>query len=114
MRVGTGGVYRTVVVGLVVLLSGIPLSWGQATLGAGSLMGRIFDEDGITPRSGVVVKVAHLASSEIYASEKTDESKTICSSPSGTGWRAFCTRGRDSLPTLDDLNPGLCSIIPSG
>ncbi|HEU5182706.1 MAG TPA: carboxypeptidase-like regulatory domain-containing protein [Candidatus Polarisedimenticolia bacterium] len=37
-------------------------------------MGRIFLPDGVTPRSGVVVKVANLSTSQTFASGQTDRS----------------------------------------
>jgi hypothetical protein len=59
----------------MISLSGVPICLGQtAARPAGTLTGRIFLSDGVTPRSGVVVKVANLSTSQTFASGETDRS----------------------------------------
>jgi len=72
MRFGAAVGRRLAAVSLAVSLSGIPLGLGQSIRVAGALTGRIFLADGVTPRSGVVVKAANLSTSEIFASIQTD------------------------------------------
>ena len=55
-------------------LSGVPVCFGQAFGAAGTLTGRIFLADGVTPRGGVVVKAANLSTSQVYESSETDRS----------------------------------------
>jgi len=76
---------RLVVFGLVLSLSGIPLSFGQSGRSLGYLTGRIFVADGTTPRAGVVVKAAHLSTSQVFASTRTDGSGrySLAELPSG-------------------------------
>jgi hypothetical protein len=74
MRLASAVGRRLAVLGLAVSLCGFPLSFGQPAQAAGSLAGRIFVADGVTPRPGVVVKVANLTTSKIFASALTDRS----------------------------------------
>jgi hypothetical protein len=46
--------------------------YGQTVRPAGTLSGRIFLSDGLTPRGGVVVKVANLTTSQVFNSSQTD------------------------------------------
>jgi len=55
-------------------LSGVPVCFGQAVGSAGTLTGRIFLADGVTPRGGVVVKAANLITSQVFESHETDRS----------------------------------------
>jgi hypothetical protein len=66
-------------------MSGVPVCFSQTVRTAGTLTGRIFLADGVTPRSGVVVKVANLTTSEIFDSAQTDKSGryALGSLPSG-------------------------------
>jgi carboxypeptidase family protein len=66
-------------------LSGVPVCFGQVLGVAGTLNGRIFHADGVTPRSGVVVKAANLSTSQVFASTETDRSGryAFSSLPSG-------------------------------
>jgi len=85
MRFCAGVGRRLAACGLAVSLSGFPLSLGSGIGATGSLAGRIFVADGITPRPGVVVKVANLATSQTFASTRTDKSGhyLLASLPSG-------------------------------
>jgi len=74
MGFGTGLGCRLMALGLAVSLSGVPLSFGQTAASSGNLTGRIFVADGVTPRSGVVVKAANLSTSQIFTSTQTDKS----------------------------------------
>ncbi len=75
MRWSAGMGSRLAAAALVISLSGIPVCLGQtARPPAGTLTGRIFLSDGVTPRSGVVVKVANLSTSQTFASGQTDRS----------------------------------------
>ncbi len=66
---------RLIVFGLVVSLTGVPLTFGQtARSESGYLTGRIFVADGVTPRAGVVVKAANLSTSQVFTSTQTDGS----------------------------------------
>ena len=83
---GSAGIGRRLAaVSVAVMMSGIPLSFSQTVRAAGALTGRIFLADGVTPRSGVVVKVANLSTSQIFASSQTDRSGhyALSSLPSG-------------------------------
>jgi len=73
MRFSAGFGRRLAALGLAVSLSGLPLCLGQTSRdAAGFLTGRIFLADGVTPRSGVVVKAANLETSQVFASVRTD------------------------------------------
>ena len=74
MRFGAGVGRRLAAVSLIIPLSGIPLVHGQTVRPAGTLSGRIFLSDGLTPRGGVVVKAANLATSQVFSSGATDKS----------------------------------------
>lgn len=75
MRSSAGVGSRVAAAALMFLLSGIPVCLGQtARPAAGTLTGRIFLSDGVTPRSGVVVKAANLSTSQTFASGQTDRS----------------------------------------
>ena len=75
MRSSAGLGSRLAAAALTISLSGIPVCLGQpGARPAGTLTGRIFLSDGVTPRSGVVVKVANLSTSQIFASGQTDRS----------------------------------------
>jgi hypothetical protein len=66
-------------------MSGVPVCFSQTVRTAGTLTGRIFLADGVTPRSGVGVKVANLSTSQIFDSAQTDKSGhyALGSLPSG-------------------------------
>jgi carboxypeptidase family protein len=72
MRFGAAVGRRLAALSLAVALSGIPMGHGQTVRPAGTLTGRIFLADGVTPRGGVVVKAANLSTSQIFASIVTD------------------------------------------
>ncbi len=72
MRFGAAVGRRLAALSLAVALSGIPMGHGQTVRPAGTLTGRIFLADGVTPRGGVVVKAANLSTSQIFASVVTD------------------------------------------
>lgn len=75
MRSSAGLGSRLAAAALMFSLSGIPVCLGQtARPPAGTLTGRIFLSDGVTPRSGVVVKIANLSTSQTFASVQTDRS----------------------------------------
>ena len=75
MRSSAGLGSRLAAAALAISLSGIPICLGQTgARPAGTLTGRIFLSDGVTPRSGVVVKVANLSTSQTFASAQTDRS----------------------------------------
>jgi len=59
---------------LVFAMSGVPVCFAQTVRSAGTLTGRIFLADGVTPRGGVVVKAANLSTSQVFASDRTDKS----------------------------------------
>ena len=83
---GSSGIGRRLAAASVaVMMSGIPVSFSQTVRAAGTLTGRIFLADGVTPRSGVVVKVANLSTSQIFSSSQTDRSGhyALSSLPSG-------------------------------
>ncbi|PYQ11212.1 MAG: hypothetical protein DMH00_08745 [Acidobacteria bacterium] len=82
-RAGFGS--RLAAAALAVSMSGFPVGFSQSVRSAGTLTGRIFRADGVTPRSGVVVRVANLSTSEIFASTQTDNSGryALPSLPSG-------------------------------
>lgn len=73
MRFAGSAWYRLAAVALAVAISGTPLVFSQANAVGGSLTGRIFKADGVTPRTGVLVKVAHLSTSEVFTSPQTDK-----------------------------------------
>jgi hypothetical protein len=85
MRLASGVGRRLAVLGLAVSLCGFPISFGQSARAAGSLAGRIFVADGVTPRPGVVVKAANLATAKIFTSSLTDRSGryVLAALPSG-------------------------------
>ena len=68
MRFGEGVGRRLAAFSLIIPLSGIPVVYGQTVRPAGTLSGRIFLSDGLTPRGGVVVKVANLTTSQVFNS----------------------------------------------
>jgi hypothetical protein len=76
---------RLAALAVAVSLSGVPVCFGQALGAAGALTGRIFHADGVTPRSGVVVKAANLSTSQVFESTETDRSGryAFSSLPSG-------------------------------
>jgi hypothetical protein len=74
MRGSAGFGRRWAAAALAVSLSGIPIGFGQSLRFSGSLSGRIFLADGVTPRGGVVVRAANLTSSQVYESTQTDKS----------------------------------------
>jgi carboxypeptidase family protein len=121
MRAVAGFGRRLMHLGLVISLSGIPLTYGQAGMSAGFLAGRIFVADGVTPRAGVVVKAANLSTSQVFTSAQTDRSGryTFTGLPSGqyqvvvqTGEGLYVNQ--DKVPVLQGrktlfslaLNPG--------
>jgi carboxypeptidase family protein len=85
MRWSAGVGSRLAAAAVAVSLSGVPVCFSQAARTAGTLTGRIFLADGVTPRSGVVVKVANLTTSQIFDSSQTDRSGryALASLPSG-------------------------------
>ena len=74
MRGSVGFGRRLAVAALAVFTSGIPVCLGQNLRFSGSLTGRIFLADGVTPRGGVVVKAANLSTSQVFDSMQTDKS----------------------------------------
>ena len=72
MRLAAGIWRHAIVLGLAVSLSGVSLTFGQKAPSAGNLTGRIFVADGVTPRTGVVVKAANLRTSQVFTSSRTD------------------------------------------
>ncbi len=107
MGLGGGVVRRLMVLGLVVSLSGVPLSFAQTGVSAGFLTGRIFVADGVTPRAGVVVKAANLSTSEVFTSTQTDKSGrySLADLPSGRYQVAVETHeglyvNQDQVPVL--------------
>ena len=74
MRWSAGIGRRLAAATVAVSMSGVPVCFGQTVRSAGTLTGRIFLADGVTPRSGVVVKVANLSTSQVFASTQTDRS----------------------------------------
>ncbi|MCI0410232.1 MAG: hypothetical protein L0191_17020, partial [Acidobacteria bacterium] len=72
MRWSVGFGSRLAAAAVVVSMSGVPVCFSQTVRTAGTLTGRIFLADGVTPRSGVVVKVANLSTSQIFDSAQTD------------------------------------------
>jgi len=85
MRGSAGFGRRLAAAALAVSLSGIPICFGQNLRFSGSLTGRIFLADGVTPRGGVVVKAANLNTSQVFESTQTDKSGryALPSLPSG-------------------------------
>ena len=85
MRWSAGVGSRLAAAAVALSMSGIPVCFSQTVRTAGTLTGRIFLADGVTPRSGVVVKVANLSTSQIFNSAQTDKSGryALGSLPSG-------------------------------
>jgi len=85
MRWSVGFGSRLAAAAVALSISGIPVCFSQTVRTAGTLTGRIFRADGVTPRSGVVVKVANLSTSQIFDSAQTDKSGryALGSLPSG-------------------------------
>jgi hypothetical protein len=86
MRFSVGVAKRLAALGLTVTLGGGSLYSGPVSPGsAGTLTGRIFVADGVTPRGGVVVKAANLNTSRVYASRQTDAAGrySLASLPAG-------------------------------
>ena len=85
MRWSAGFGSRLAAAAVALSISGIPVCFSQTVRTAGTLTGRIFLADGVTPRSGVVVKVANLSTSQIFDSAQTDKSGryALGSLPSG-------------------------------
>jgi len=85
MRWSAGVGSRLAAAAVALSMSGVPVCFSQTVRTAGTLTGRIFLADGVTPRSGVVVKVANLSTSQIFDSAQTDKSGryAVASLPSG-------------------------------
>ena len=120
---------RLAALAVAVSMSGVPVCFGQSFRSAGTLTGRIFLADGVTPRSGVVVKAANLSTSQIFQSIETDRSGhyAFADLPSGqyqvavaageglyvNGERVPVIQGRKTLFSMA-LNPTRAQDNPPG
>ncbi len=105
MRVRSGVGRRLMAYGLAASLLGTPLCLGQTLKSAGSLTGRIFAADGVTPRTGVVVKVANLATSQIFTSVKTDGAGRYALPTLPAGQYQVAVESREGLYVNQDRVP---------
>lgn len=107
MRFSAGVGRRLAALGLTVSLSGVPLCLGQTLHGAGTLTGRIFVADGVTPRVGVVVKAANLDTSQIFSSGRTDTAGRYALSELPAGQYQVAVESREGLYVNQDRVPVL-------
>jgi hypothetical protein len=107
MRFSAGVGRRLAALGLTVSLSGVPLCLGQTLRGAGTLTGRIFVADGVTPRVGVVVKAANLDTSQIFSSGRTDTAGRYALSDLPAGRYQVAVESREGLYVNEDRVPVL-------
>jgi carboxypeptidase family protein len=105
MRWSAGVGSRLAAAAVAVSMSGVPICFSQAVHAAGTLTGRIFLADGVTPRSGVVVKVANLATSQVFDSSQTDKSGHYALSTLPSGQYQVAVQAGEGLYVNPDRIP---------
>jgi carboxypeptidase family protein len=107
MRWSAGVGSRLAAAAMVFSMSGVPLCFSQTVRTSGTLTGRIFLADGVTPRSGVVVKVANLTTSQVFDSAQTDKSGHYALSTLPSGQYQVAVQAGEGLYVNPDRIPVL-------
>ena len=107
MRRSAGFGSRLAAAAVMFSLSGVPVCFSQTVRTAGTLTGRIFLADGVTPRSGVVVKVANLSTSQVFDSAQTDKSGRYALSTLPSGQYQVAVQAAEGLYVNPDRIPVL-------